>query len=438
MDWTACVLRLYQPEFDPRVSTRGKDPSHVPINATRLEWTLARYGLGPPPYPPLLPRVYTLIATELLSNPYPDIARQQNPGRFWWCRCLLIPTGFESQSSKPLLPGSNPNGEGQSDVAPSSPLAASSPPFASAPVHWQPLLKMKMEAGENLPEEVLCCISEWCSVLEDRNIVPGGSLGHILGSIAAFKASLASSPGTHSDYSPFVSNCAFIYPGFVAAGKEIEQPFGALHPSLCWLRREQLVDLGIFCQVIMTRDIESLQSALCLNAYLGPEEPELICHRSMTLTEATAHDEFKDISDEEVGSPGIPLHPRPSYLGALRASPRIFISVRLRHPFGSALEQMNVNDQIVHDNARLSVLLSKLRTKRKKTSIVQDTCSRRYLEIVGGSILPPRSPAFDFLRATHLRQPSSRHCSTTIVQTPWCTPGQLVEVEKGEGDRGRG
>jgi hypothetical protein len=57
----------------------------------------------------------------------------------------------------------------------------------------------------------------------------------------------------------------------------------------------------MFCQVIITQDIESLHSALCLNAYLGP--PELMRHRSMTLTEATAHNEFKDISDEEVGSP---------------------------------------------------------------------------------------------------------------------------------------
>jgi hypothetical protein len=51
---------------------------------------------------------------------------------------------------------------------------------------------MKMEAGENLPEEVLRCISEWCSVLEDRNTVPGGSLGGIMGGVAAFEASLAS------------------------------------------------------------------------------------------------------------------------------------------------------------------------------------------------------------------------------------------------------
>jgi hypothetical protein len=59
----------------------------------------------------------------------------------------------------------------------------------------------------------------------------------------------------------------------------------------------------MFCQDIIAQDIESLKSAPCLNAYLGPEEPELVRHRSMTLTEATAHDEFEDISDEEVSSP---------------------------------------------------------------------------------------------------------------------------------------
>lgn len=53
-------------------------------------------------------------------------------------------------------------------------------------------MKIKNEGGENLPEEVLRCMSEWCSVLEDRNTVPGGSLGGIMGGIAAFEGSLAS------------------------------------------------------------------------------------------------------------------------------------------------------------------------------------------------------------------------------------------------------
>lgn len=53
-------------------------------------------------------------------------------------------------------------------------------------------MKLKPQIGENLPEEVLRCLSEWCSVLEDRNTVPGGSLGGIMGGIASFEASLAS------------------------------------------------------------------------------------------------------------------------------------------------------------------------------------------------------------------------------------------------------
>jgi hypothetical protein len=55
----------------------------------------------------------------------------------------------------------------------------------------------------------------------------------------------------------------------------------------------------MFCQDIIAEDIASLKTAPCLNAYLGPEEPTLIRHRSMTLTEATARDEYDDISDVE-------------------------------------------------------------------------------------------------------------------------------------------
>ncbi|KAJ7352675.1 hypothetical protein DFH08DRAFT_805858 [Mycena albidolilacea] len=96
---------------------------------------------------------------------------------------------------------------------------------------------------------------------------------------------------------PAVSIGAFTYLGFVAADEEIEQPFGY---------DENDLDLDMFCQDIIAQDIESLKSAPCLNAYLGPEEPELVRHRSMTLTEVTAHDEFENISDEETLEPQSP------------------------------------------------------------------------------------------------------------------------------------
>lgn len=47
------------------------------------------------------------------------------------------------------------------------------------------------EIGENLPVETLRCLSEWCSVLEDRGTVPGTSLGGIIGCISAFEDSLS-------------------------------------------------------------------------------------------------------------------------------------------------------------------------------------------------------------------------------------------------------
>ncbi|KAJ7164226.1 Bestrophin, RFP-TM, chloride channel-domain-containing protein [Mycena filopes] len=182
------------------------------------------------------------------------------------------------------------------------------------------LMKMKPQTGENLPEEVLRCISEWCSVLEDRNTV-GSGLGGIMGGIATFEASLATLERILTTPLPFVYSVhistvwiylfllpfqlvdqfgwhtvpavgigAFIYLGFVAAGEEIEQPFGY---------DENDLDLDMFCQDIIAQDIESLKCAPCLNAYLGPDYHELIRNRSMTLTEATAHDEFEDVSDEE-------------------------------------------------------------------------------------------------------------------------------------------
>jgi len=197
----------------------------------------------------------------------------------------------------------------------------------AGPIHPDvKLMKIKTEGGENLPEEVLRCLSEWCSVLEDRNTVPGGSLGSIMGGIAAFEGCLATLEHILTTPLPFVyavhirhtvwlylfllpfqlvsefgwhtvpAVCigAFIYLGFVAAGEEIEQPFGY---------DENDLDLDMFCKDIIKQDVESLKTAVCLNAYFAPDHPALIRQRSMTLIEATAHDEFEDVSDEEVTSP---------------------------------------------------------------------------------------------------------------------------------------
>jgi predicted membrane chloride channel (bestrophin family) len=79
---------------------------------------------------------------------------------------------------------------------------------------------------------------------------------------------------------PGVAIAAFIYLGFIAAGEEIEQPFGYDDNDL---------DLDLICHAIIHADIKQLKSSPCLNAYFGanikqaPSAPR----RSRTLTEMT-------------------------------------------------------------------------------------------------------------------------------------------------------
>ncbi|KAJ3998025.1 UPF0187-domain-containing protein, partial [Lentinula boryana] len=173
--------------------------------------------------------------------------------------------------------------------------------------------------GENLPLEILRCMSEWCSVLEERNTVPGTSLGSIIGTVASLEATLSGLEQILTTPLPFVYSvhikhtvwiylfflpfqlvaefkwhtipgvalAAFIYLGFLAAGEEIEQPFGY---------DENDLDLDMFCSEIIQVDIENLKKSPCLNAFLPrtPKIERLVKHRSMTLTEATAREELSD------------------------------------------------------------------------------------------------------------------------------------------------
>lgn len=61
--------------------------------------------------------------------------------------------------------------------------------------------------GENLPLEILRCFSEWCSVLEDRNTVPGTSLGTLIGCIAAMEDSLVGGYLSHFERFPAAKMC---------------------------------------------------------------------------------------------------------------------------------------------------------------------------------------------------------------------------------------
>ncbi|KAJ7062897.1 UPF0187-domain-containing protein [Mycena amicta] len=169
----------------------------------------------------------------------------------------------------------------------------------SGPVHPHGPEELEdFQKGENLPEEVLRCLSEWVSVLEERGTVPGASLGSILGGIQAFEVSLATLehilttplPFVYSVHIrhvvwlylfllplqlvsmfqwrtvPVVSVGAFVYLGFVAAGEEIEQPFGYDDNDL---------HLDMFCQDIIRPDLQCLKQAKCLNAWFPPSSTVL-------------------------------------------------------------------------------------------------------------------------------------------------------------------
>ncbi|KAF9524747.1 Bestrophin, RFP-TM, chloride channel-domain-containing protein [Crepidotus variabilis] len=166
--------------------------------------------------------------------------------------------------------------------------------------------------GNNLPLEILRCVSEWFSVLEDRATVPGTSMGTMVATLAAFEDSLSTLERILTTPLPFayavhirhtvwlylfflpfqlvsqfgyytipgVAIAAFIYLGFIAAGEEMEQPFGYDANDL---------DLDLFCQAIIHQDILHLKSSPCLNAYFGPKlkHHSVMPRRSRTLSEIT-------------------------------------------------------------------------------------------------------------------------------------------------------
>ncbi|KAH9477665.1 UPF0187 protein [Psilocybe cubensis] len=195
-----------------------------------------------------------------------------------------------------------------------------------SPVHPRLYTKSRPKiagGGENLPLEILRCLSEWISVLDDRGVVQGPTLGPMLGAIAAFEDSLSALERILTTPLPFVyavhiskvilhlsvrlvaifgyyaipgvAIAAFIYLGFLAAGEEIEQPFGYDDNDL---------DLDLFCHSIIHADIAQLKSSPCLHAYFGPEteQPQLTRHRSLNLSEIAGFDDQDQIPAENVAS----------------------------------------------------------------------------------------------------------------------------------------
>ncbi|EDR01137.1 uncharacterized protein LACBIDRAFT_312458 [Laccaria bicolor S238N-H82] len=270
--------------FDPNklTSSSPPQPSHLPplrrsaSHSSHLSSQSQHQPLLPSTQPPA-DTVMDKISSDLI--PLPGLA-----ALFQW---------FHPQHTLELLP---------------SPDAEVDPGATSQPQRrWQGPVQSSLYnkhrprvagSGENLPLEILRCLSEWLSVLEDRGTVPGSSMGPMINAVAAMEDSLSGlerilttplpfsyqvTSGITSPTSailiqisfveqalvslfgyytiPGVAIAAFIYLGFLAAGEEIEQPFGYDDNDL---------DLDLFCHAIVHADIKQLKTSPCLNAYLGP------------------------------------------------------------------------------------------------------------------------------------------------------------------------
>ncbi|KAK1226434.1 hypothetical protein PQX77_010597 [Marasmius sp. AFHP31] len=197
-------------------------------------------------------------------------------------------SSHSSHNTQPLLPAPTPPSNVQTRIEKTLiPFAAAYDALIGPHKSTHPSLpgKHRLQPLQNLPWEILRCLSEWLSVLEQRGTAPGS----LLGTLAAMEDSLGTVEKILSTPLPFVysvhirhtvwiylfflpfqlvkdfgvytipgvSIAAFIYLGFLAAGEEIEQPFGY---------DENDLELDMYCRDIIHVDIENLKRSVCLNA----------------------------------------------------------------------------------------------------------------------------------------------------------------------------
>jgi predicted membrane chloride channel (bestrophin family) len=162
--------------------------------------------------------------------------------------------------------------------------------------------------GKNLPLAILRCLTDWLSVLDARATMNANANAGLYTYLSGFEDNLSTLERILTTPLPFVYSAhirhtvwiylfflpfqlidqfgwttipgvtiaAFIYLGFIAAGEEIEQPFGY---------DENDLDLDLFCQEIVHKDIDGLKGTPCLNAYI-PHHGKGPSHRSIVETSA--------------------------------------------------------------------------------------------------------------------------------------------------------
>ncbi|KAF8488259.1 Bestrophin, RFP-TM, chloride channel-domain-containing protein [Gautieria morchelliformis] len=163
--------------------------------------------------------------------------------------------------------------------------------------------------GENLPLEIVRCMSEWLSILEARGTVGGNALGGLYGCVAAYEDILCTLERILTTPLPYVYSvhistvwlyllflpfqladdfnwytipgtavAAFFYLGFIAAGDEIEQPFGY---------DENDLDLDLFCRDVVQVDLHTLMITPFPNAPTGSHHGDIEINEASTVVDVS-------------------------------------------------------------------------------------------------------------------------------------------------------
>jgi len=170
----------------------------------------------------------------------------------------------------------------------------------SSSKHRQYMKESEEEIERNVPLETVRSLSEYFAVLESRGVVPGTSLGAMIAALQTLEDALSGLerilttplPWAYSVHIrhciwiylfflpfqliegfgwytiPGVALAAFYFLGFLAAGEEIEQPFGY---------DENDLDIESFVEVIGV-EMKSLKTTACPNAIITHSEHTIRRH----------------------------------------------------------------------------------------------------------------------------------------------------------------
>ncbi|ESK92461.1 UPF0187-domain-containing protein [Moniliophthora roreri MCA 2997] len=256
-------------------------------------------------------------------------------------------------ANQPAAPAPTPNNKVTSPIQHvSDKWQAVLPPKPQTRTHKQRPVLPGTGGGANLPLEILRCLSEWMSVLEERGTVPGTSMGSLMGCVATFEDSLGILEKVVGVPLPFVLSvhikhtvwiylfflpfqlvrmfgwysiigvaiAAFIYQGFVTAGEDLEQPFGYEPSDL---------DLDFFCREVIHIEMARLKRSPCLNAWFSRRWKERILReeekwkQNQWIRKGIVNDDQDGSSGPAVpsstSSPTRLIRPNGAHIGRLRS-----------------------------------------------------------------------------------------------------------------------